>query len=107
MAFVVPQHLPRSTQNVGYGSTTSHAEPVLRKLAEATRESLTSAEAGKWVDELQKSIGETKVRWCIRYFRFGGAQRVTLLDSCAAAYTERLACVRAAPRLCKANKERA
>ncbi|KAG9087157.1 hypothetical protein FRC06_002703, partial [Ceratobasidium sp. 370] len=62
MAFVVPQHLPRSTQNVGYGSTTSHAEPVLRKLAEATRESLTSAEAGKWVDELQKSIDETKAR---------------------------------------------
>ncbi|KAG9097061.1 hypothetical protein FS749_007121 [Ceratobasidium sp. UAMH 11750] len=62
MAFVVPQHLPRSTQNVGYGSTTSHAEPVLRKLAEATRESLASAEASKWVDELQKSIDETKAR---------------------------------------------
>ncbi|KAG8745644.1 hypothetical protein FRC10_007341 [Ceratobasidium sp. 414] len=62
MAFVVPQHLPRSTQNVGYGSTTSHAEPVLRKLAEATRESLTSTEAGKWVDELQRSVDETKTR---------------------------------------------
>ncbi|KAG8679179.1 hypothetical protein FRC08_017149, partial [Ceratobasidium sp. 394] len=62
MAFVVPQHLPRSAQNVGYGSTTSHAEPVLRKLAEATRESLASAEASKWVDELQKSIDEAKAR---------------------------------------------
>ncbi|KAG8684796.1 hypothetical protein FRC09_015141, partial [Ceratobasidium sp. 395] len=62
MAFVVPQHLPRSVQSTGYGSTTSHAEPVLRKLAEATRESLTSTQVGKWVDELQQNIDETKTR---------------------------------------------
>ncbi|QRV74043.1 centromere/kinetochore protein zw10 [Ceratobasidium sp. AG-Ba] len=62
MAFVVPQHLPRSAQSTGYGSTTSHAEPVLRKLSDATRESLTSTEASKWVHELQKSIDETKTR---------------------------------------------
>lgn len=61
MAFVVPQHLPRSSQNAGYGPTTSHAEPVLRKLSEATHESLTSTEASKWVNELQKNIEETKV----------------------------------------------
>ncbi|KAG9125143.1 hypothetical protein FRC07_008807 [Ceratobasidium sp. 392] len=62
MAFVVPQHLPRSSQATGYGSTTSHAEPVLRKLAEATRESLTSNQVGKWVHELQDNIDETKTR---------------------------------------------
>lgn len=64
MAFVVPQHLPRAgyTQGSGFGSETSHAEPVLRKLAEATRDTLTAAEASKWADELQQSIDDTKVR---------------------------------------------
>ncbi|CUA78197.1 Sorting nexin-41 [Cryptococcus neoformans var, neoformans B-3501A] [Rhizoctonia solani] len=64
MAFVVPQHLPRATfgQGSSYGSSTSHSEPILRKLAEVTRESLTSTEASKWVKEIQKDIQDTKAR---------------------------------------------
>ncbi|CAE6462984.1 unnamed protein product [Rhizoctonia solani] len=64
MAFVVPQHLPRAAYGQGssYGSSTSHSEPILRKLAEATRESLTSTEASKWVEEIQKDIDDTKTR---------------------------------------------
>ncbi|KDN35071.1 hypothetical protein RSAG8_11909, partial [Rhizoctonia solani AG-8 WAC10335] len=69
MAFVVPQHLPRATfgQGSSYGSSTSHSEPILRKLAEVTRESLTSTEASKWVKEIQKDIQDTKahVHKCI------------------------------------------
>lgn len=63
MAFVVPKHLPRAAygHGGGHGSSTSYAEPVLQKLAEATRESLTADQASKWVEELQKNIDETKV----------------------------------------------
>ncbi|KAG8692056.1 hypothetical protein FRC11_007022 [Ceratobasidium sp. 423] len=64
MAFVVPQHLPRAAfgQGSSYGSSTSHSEPILRKLAEVTRESLTSTETSKWVKEIQKDIEDTKTR---------------------------------------------
>ncbi|KAF8677565.1 Centromere/kinetochore Zw10 [Rhizoctonia solani] len=64
MAFVVPQHLPRAAfgQGSSYGSSTSHSEPVLRKLAETTRDSLTSTETSKWVEEIRKDIEDTKAR---------------------------------------------
>ncbi|CAE6454428.1 unnamed protein product [Rhizoctonia solani] len=64
MAFVVPQHLPRAAfgQGSGHGSSTSHCEPILRKLAEVTRESLTSTQASQWVKEIQKDIDDTKSR---------------------------------------------
>ncbi|KAF8757795.1 Centromere/kinetochore Zw10 [Rhizoctonia solani] len=64
MAFVVPQHLPRAAfgQGSSYGSSTSHSEPVLRKLAETTRDSLTSTETSKWVEEIRKIL---KIQRCI------------------------------------------
>ncbi|KDQ19560.1 hypothetical protein BOTBODRAFT_126442 [Botryobasidium botryosum FD-172 SS1] len=65
MAFELPAHLPRGTytaSGASFSSTSSHANPFLRLLSEATLSSLDASLASSWVHKVEESIAETKAR---------------------------------------------
>lgn len=67
MAFELPSHLPRGTYSAtgsSFSSTSSHADPFLRLLAEASSDLLNADLASSWAQKVDETIVETKV-WLI------------------------------------------
>lgn len=65
MAFPLPQHLPRagfSGESSSFGSTSSHAEPFLKRIASHPLKDFKHASATAWLKDLDKAVADTKVR---------------------------------------------
>ncbi|KAG8957830.1 hypothetical protein FRC00_003464, partial [Tulasnella sp. 408] len=65
MAFPLPQHLPRagfSGESSSFGSTSSHAEPFLKRIASHPLKDFKHASATAWLKDLDKAVADTKER---------------------------------------------
>ncbi|KAG8913326.1 hypothetical protein FRC02_005542, partial [Tulasnella sp. 418] len=51
-----------SAEGSSFGSTTSHAEPFLKKIASTKPSEITKQQASTWVNDLNNAIEETKTR---------------------------------------------
>ena len=83
MAFPLPQHLPRAglgQESAGFGSTSSHAEPFLKKIALSTQKDLNGVTARRWLKGTLAMLSRHKahrVQWPLGV-AFGGVAVVYL-----------------------------
>ncbi|KAG9016703.1 hypothetical protein FRB90_002458 [Tulasnella sp. 427] len=65
MAFPLPQHLPRagfSGETSSFGSTSSHAEPFLKRIATLPLKDFKHSSATSWLRDLDAAVDDTKER---------------------------------------------